>query len=176
MDGSADLDRIRVDGAELMQLGSWFHLIRRFFAVLAAGPLTDGEWGEVESWLDREEEVEIYRQQSVADQRHGWKAARQISAIRGDRRDLVRAALLHDVGKRGANLGVIERSLATLFAKLHLPVRGSWRRYLDHASLGADELARLGAGSMVVEFTRHHHGRRPFTIPLEEWDLLKSVD
>jgi hypothetical protein len=159
-----------------MELGSWSHLIRRFFAVLAAGPLSDEEWGEVESWLDRDEELEIYRQQSVADQRHGLESARQIAAARGNRRDLVRAALLHDVGKRWANLGVVGRSLASLFAKLHVSVRGSWRRYLDHGSLGADELARLDAGSMVVEYARHHHGRRPDTIPLDEWNLLKSVD
>lgn len=159
-----------------MDLGSWPHLIRRFFAVLTAGPLSDEEWGEVELWLDRDEEVKIYREQPVADQRHGLEAARRIAAVGGDRRDLVRAALLHDVGKRWANLGVIGRSLASLFAKLHVPVRGSWRRYLDHGSLGADELDRLDAGSMVVEFARHHHGRRPDTIPLHEWDLLKSVD
>ncbi len=159
-----------------MELGSWSHLIRRFFAVLAAGPLSDEEHGEVESWLDRPGEADIYRQQSVADQRHGLEAARRVAAVRGDRRDLVRAALLHDVGKRWSNLGVIGRSLASFFTKLRLPVRGSWRRYLQHGSLGAEELDRLGSGSMVVEFARHHHGNRPATFPRDEWDLLKSVD
>jgi len=159
-----------------MELGSWSHLIGRFFRVLAAGPLTDEECREVESWLDREEEADIYRRQSVADQRHGLEAARRVAAVRGDRRDLVRAALLHDVGKRWSNLGVIERSLASLFTKLRLPVRGSWRRYLDHGLLGAEELSRLDSGTMVVDFARHHHGLRPMTIPPDEWDLLKSVD
>jgi putative nucleotidyltransferase with HDIG domain len=159
-----------------MELGSWSHLIGRFFKVLAAGPLTDEECRDVESWLDREEEADIYRQQSVADQRHGLEAARRVAAVRGDRRDLVRAALLHDVGKRWSNLGVIERSLASLFTKLRLPVRGSWRRYLDHGPLGAEELSRVGSETLVVDFARHHHGLRPMTIPPDEWDLLKSVD
>lgn len=172
----ADFDRVRVDGTPLMELGSWSHLIRRFFAVLAASPLTDEESREVESWLDRQEEVAIYRQQPVADQRHGLEAARRIAAVRSERRDLVRAALLHDVGKRWSDLGVIQRSLASFFAKVRVPVRGLWRRYLDHGSLGADELARLDAGRMVVEFARHHHGGRPDTIPLDEWELLKSAD
>jgi predicted HD phosphohydrolase len=87
-----------------MELGTWPHLIRRFFFVLAAGPLTDEERLEVESWLDRPGEVELYWQQPVADQRHGMEAARRIAAVRSDRRDLVRAALLHDVGKRWSNL------------------------------------------------------------------------
>ena len=172
----ADFHRVRVDGTPLMELGSWSHLIRRFFSVLVASPLTEEESREVESWLDRQEEVALYRQQPAADQRHGLDAARLIPAVRSERRDLVRAALLHDVGKRWSDLGVIQRSLASLFTKMRVPVRGSWRRYLDHGSLGADELARLDAASVVVEFARHHHGRRPDTMPLDEWDLLKSAD
>lgn len=159
-----------------MEMGSWSHLIGRFFAVLSAGPMTDEECREVESWLDHEREVDIYWDQPVADQRHGLEAARMIAAARPDRRDLIRAALLHDIGKRRSNLGMIGRSLASLFAKLRLPVRGSWRQYLDHGSLGATELAELGSEKLVVDFTRHHHGRRPATLPIEDWDMLKSAD
>ena len=159
-----------------MQLGSWSHLIGRFFAVLAAGPLTDEECREVEAWLNRPGEAEIYWQQPVADQRHGLGAARTVAATRSERRDLIRAALLHDVGKRWSHLGVIGRSLASLCAKLRLPVRGSWRKYLDHGPIGAEELNRLGSEVLVVEFARHHHDRRPVTIPADEWDLLRRAD
>jgi len=159
-----------------MELGSWSHLIGRFFAVLFAGPMTDEECREVESWLDHAGEAEIYWEQPVADQRHGLEAARTTAAARPDRRDLIRAALLHDVGKRRSNLGVTGRSLASLFAKLRLPVRGSWRQYLDHGRLGAEELAGLGSEQLIVEFTRHHHERRPATIALADWEVLKSAD
>jgi len=104
------------------------------------------------------------------------EAARTTAAARPDRRDLIRAALLHDVGKRRSNLGVTGRSLASLFAKLRLPVRGSWRQYLDHGRLGAEELAGLGSEQLIVEFTRHHHERRPATIALADWEVLKSAD
>lgn len=159
-----------------MELGSWSHLLGRFVQVATAGKLTGGERREAEGWLEGVGESGVYWEQSVADQRHGLEMARMIAAVRPDRRDLIRAGLLHDVGKRQSNLGVIARSLASVFAKLRIPVRGSWRRYLDHGPLGAEELAILGSGALVVEFARHHHGRRPGTIPADEWELLQSAD
>jgi putative nucleotidyltransferase with HDIG domain len=138
--------------------------------------LTEDERREVDGWLGHEEEPAIYWEQSVADQRHGLETARMIVAVRPDRRDLVRAGLLHDVGKRHSNLGVVGRSLASLLAKLRLPVRGSWRRYLDHGPLGAEELARLGAELLVTEFARHHHQRRPSVIAADDWELLQRAD
>lgn len=159
-----------------MELGSWSHLLGRFVQVATAGKLTGGERREAEGWLEGVGESGVYWEQSVADQRHGLETARMIAAVRPDRRDLIRAGLLHDVGKRQSNLGVIARSLASVFAKLRIPVRGSWRRYLDHGPLGAEELAILGSGALVVEFARHHHGRRPGTIPADEWELLQSAD
>jgi hypothetical protein len=103
-------------------------------------------------------------------------AARRIAAVWEGRRDLVRAALLHDVGKRKSNLGVVARSLTSLLAKLGIPVRGSWRLYLEHGAEGAEELARLGAEPLVVEFTLRHHDGRPAGFPIEEWQALKSAD
>jgi len=159
-----------------MELGSWSHLVGRFFEAVRAGRLTDEERREVGTWLEGEDESAVYWEQPVADQRHGLESARRVVAVRPDRGDLVRAALLHDVGKRHAKLGVIGRSLASLFAKLRLPVRGRWRRYLDHGALAAEELASLGSGIIITEFARHHHGRRPATIPVDEWHVLRSAD
>ena len=33
-----------------------------------------------------------------------------------------------------------------------------------------------GAEEIVVEFARHHHGRRPATIREDDWDVLQSAD
>ena len=159
-----------------MELGSWSHLAARFFGFLTAAPLTHDERREVESWLDNAGEATIYWEQPVADQRHGLESARRIAGTWEGRRDLVRAALLHDVGKRRSGLGVIARSLASALAKLRVPVRGSWRRYLDHGPQGAGELARLGAEPLVVAFALHHHDRRPAGFPVDEWEALQSAD
>jgi len=159
-----------------MKLGSWSHLFGRFLEAVSAGRLTDEERREVETWLNGEKEAAIYWEQPVADQRHGLESARTTAAVRPGRRDLVRAALLHDVGKRHSELGVVGRSLASLFAKLRLPVRGSWRSYLDHGTLGAEELARLGSGQLVVDFAHYHHGSRPAALTVDDWEVLQRAD
>ena len=159
-----------------MRLGSWTHLLRRFLQVVSAEEMLEEERREVEAWLDRAGESAIYWTQSVADQRHGLETARKIAADQPARRDLIRAGLLHDVGKQHANLGVIGRSLASFLAKLRVPLRGSWQRYLDHGPRGADDLARVGSEPLVVDFTRHHHHDRPTTITEADWELLQDAD
>jgi putative nucleotidyltransferase with HDIG domain len=159
-----------------MELGSWAHLARRFFAAAGSRRLTADERREVEAWLSGEDEEAVYWEQPTADQRHGLETARTIAASCPGRRDLVRAGLLHDIGKRHSKLGVIGRSFATFSGKLRLPLRRSWRMYLDHGSLGADELMRLGSGELVVEFARHHHQTRPVAIPSDDWEMLQRAD
>ena len=159
-----------------MELGTWSHLTARFFGAATARRLTDQEHREVEAWLDSENESAVYWEQPVIDQRHGLDSARRVGSLRPGRRDLIRAALLHDIGKRHSRLGVFGRSLASFLAKLGRPVRGNRRQYLNHEALGAEDLSRLGAEEIVVEFARHHHGRRPATIREDDWDVLQSAD
>ncbi|HJU50696.1 MAG TPA: hypothetical protein VJ815_00045, partial [Acidimicrobiia bacterium] len=76
-----------------------------------------------------------------------------------DRRELIRAALLHDLGKRHSGLGVFGRSVVTGLAKVGLRrlvdrKGGRAHLYLRHGNLAADELADLGAEPLVVAFAR----------------------
>jgi hypothetical protein len=159
-----------------MELGSWAHLIGRFFETATAGKLTPTERCEVVEWLNSPAEEAVYWDQAVADQRHGLASARVVAAQHPDRRDLIRAALLHDVGKRHARLGAIGRSLASLGAKLHVPVRGTWLQYLNHGALGADDLEALGCEGLVVDFARFHHHPRPDGIARHDWEILQAAD
>jgi putative nucleotidyltransferase with HDIG domain len=93
-----------------------------------------------------------------------------------ERHDLIRTALLHDIGKRHAHLGPVGRVLATLFVECRLPVHGRFRMYRDHGGLGAVELAELGAEPLVVTFARNHHGSRPDDVSPGDWELLENVD
>jgi putative nucleotidyltransferase with HDIG domain len=155
--------------------GTWRHLTARFFRVTVARPLDASEHRQVHAVL-RPEEYVVFDTQPVIDQRHGFEAMDSVRSVRGDRVDLQRAALLHDVGKRHARLGVFGRVVASLLAKLHLPVRGRLRLYLEHGRLAADELDRLGAEPIVIDFARDHHGERPSTITVEDWTLLQQAD
>ncbi len=151
------------------------HLAARFFDVLRARPLTPDEQRRVSDLLHHSE-TPLFWAQPLPDQRHGLAAADRIGSSRPERTDLQRAALLHDVAKRHARLGVLGRVAASLTEILHLPARGRIAAYLDHGPLGAQELAAAGSERLIVEFTRAHHGARPESIPAEEWDLLIEAD
>ena len=155
--------------------GTWRHLTARFFRVTVARPLDSSERQQVHALLRPEEHV-LFDTQPPIDQRHGFEAMESVRDARGDRIDLLRAALLHDVGKRHARLGVTGRVVATLLAKLHIPVGGRLRLYLEHGRLAADELEEIGAEPTVIDFARDHHGKRPASISVEDWTLLQQAD
>jgi hypothetical protein len=154
--------------------GSLGHLTRRFFDVLLATPLDAAERAAVEGWLDPGQ-TWLFFSQPDADQRHGLHAG-LIVLDGGADPETIRAALLHDVGKRHARLGVIGRSLASISIRLGLPLSRRWRLYRDHGATAAWELEALGCDGIVVDFARHHHDRRPDTIPSPTWDLLQLAD
>lgn len=154
--------------------GSWRHLASRFLAVIRATPLTAPE----ESWVRtvlQPGEAAVFFAQSPADQRHGHDCARWVTAGIAELGP-VRAALLHDVGKRHSRLGTLGRSLATIAIKLRLPLSARWRQYRDHGALGAAELSTLGAEPLVVGFAREHHSGRPTGFDQTVWDTLQRAD
>ena len=121
-------------------------------------------------------EGESFFAQPPYDQRHGLEAARHVARHHPLRRELVRAALLHDIGKRQAGLGPFGRSLASAHTKVGGVAKGKWRSYIEHGPAGAVELEILGAEPIVVDFARHHHGKRPDSISEADWDVLQAAD
>ena len=149
------------------------HLISRAIGSIRARPLTPREEAEVAGLLD-DRWAAVFWEQPVMDQRHAIDAARFVLAAIPGERDLARAALLHDVGKRHARLGVLGRVAATVLALLHLPAPGRLGVYLNHARLGADDLR--GAGDLVEAYALHQDGARPDAVPVASWALLKAAD
>jgi hypothetical protein len=117
----------------------------------------------------------VYLTQTTADQRHGFDCARWVEE-HGGRAEVAVAALVHDIGKRHAGLGVIGRSLASVCEILRLPAPGRLGRYLEHGRLGADDLVVLGAPPLAIDFARSHHGERPASIDPADWTLLVESD
>ncbi|HEX2403270.1 MAG TPA: hypothetical protein VHM29_01105 [Acidimicrobiia bacterium] len=154
--------------------GTLGHLTRRFFDVLFATPLDSGERAAIEGWLDSAQ-AWVFFSQSDPDQRHGFHAA-LVSISGGAGLEVIRAALLHDVGKRHARLGVLGRSVASMAIRLGLPLPMRWRLYRDHGEIASRELAGLGYQGLIVEFARHHHGDQPSGFPTPTWDLLQLAD
>jgi len=93
-----------------------------------------------------------------------------------DRPDAVRAALLHDIGKRHAGLGLVGRVLASIAIRLRAPLWERARTYRDHGPIGSRELSGWAAESLVVEFARTHHGTCPPSIEPAIWQVLCESD
>lgn len=154
--------------------GDWLHLAARFFDVITARALDPRERAFVRSLLADPAEEAAFFGQPNPDQRHGYRAARHVERAAPHRRDLVRAALLHDVGKRHSGLGPMGRVAASVASRARLPLPPRWRMYRDHGSLGAAELAH--AEEPVVVFARHHHHGRPPVIDEKDWEILLAAD
>ena len=154
--------------------GSWGHLARRFVWSLRVAPLSADDLQDLAGLID-ERTLQAYLQQNDADQRHGLEAARYVRARNG-RPELVVAALVHDLGKHQARLGVVGRVVASVLGRLGLPAPGRLGVYLDHPALGAAELQALGLAGLPLDYTAHHHGARPDSIDPSDWRLLSEAD
>lgn len=155
--------------------GSLAHLSERFFDVLTARRLSAAELDSVRERLPPEL-MELFEEQSKADQRHGYEAGMVVLGSGVEADDVVAAALLHDIGKRHARLGIVGRTIASLAIKMSLPLTARMTTYRDHGIVGAKDLAGAGAAPLVVDFALHHHGAKPPSIDVAVWDLLVRAD
>jgi len=151
------------------------HLARRFFGSIQARRPGPADQTLVATLLTPAES-EVFWSQPIPDLAHAVRSARAVGRLRPERRDLIRTALLHDVGKRKAGIGTILRSLATASSMVRIPMGGGMARYLDHGEIGARELEALGCEALVIQFARHHHDRRPEQVNEDDWNTLLAAD
>ena len=173
------------------RLGAPLHLVRRFVGMLVpVGPRASRRsWAEAQLLPD---EVVLFRRMKPADRRHAVGVARRVRSAGGDdlAREVLAAALLHDVGKVESRLGVYGRTVATLSSAVvrHDPeVIRDWTRttgmtrrvglYLQHPRLGGDLLAVAGSDPLTEAWAREHHlPEDRWTVPVEVGRLLKAAD
>ena len=151
-----------------------FHLVRRFVTSLspAAPAPADDAWARD---ILGAEPYALWRRLPNHDRRHSIAVARRVQRAlertehRGDDQWLA-AALLHDVGKLDARLGVFGRVGATLagaaaghdMAAIWSEKRGVTRRvglYLRHPEIGADHIRVAGGPGNAARWAAVHHDR-----------------
>jgi hypothetical protein len=113
---------------------------------------------------------------SDPDRRHAVDVAHRV----GDDspREVLAAALLHDVGMVECGLGTFARAAATLLGAVSR-TRWSGRvdAYLRHDELGASLLADAGSDPLTVAWAREHHKPEDqWTVPQPLARALKDAD
>ncbi len=110
----------------------------------------------------------LYVEMPSGDQWHGLCVARRLMADGWDDRDLLAAALLHDVGKAGGGLTLVHRTSIIIANALHT----DWVRRLGacatgcfcrpfyvqvhHAELGAERVRQAGGSDALVALIAGH--------------------
>jgi hypothetical protein len=181
---------------EQSDFGSWGHLAGRFFGALSpAGPAPDDEAWAKGSLL--EGELVLWQRMSGADRRHAVGVARDSTRLLGPGeppREVVAAALLHDVGKVESSLGTFNRVWVTMAAMAvgrprlvrwggtapardRPSARARVGLYLSHDKVGADLLAAAGSHALTVNWAREHHMEPSrWTIDPQVGAALKAAD
>ncbi len=165
--------------------GSWRHLATRFVGALSpAGPPPGDEAWATAALLAGERD--LWRRMSGPDRRHAVAVARDATRLLGggaQDREVVAAALLHDIGKVESSLGTFSRVGVTLAAVAVGRARlvqwaagtgASSRRarvglYLRHDGVGADLLEAAGSHALTVAWAAEHH------LPPDRWTVGAGV-
>lgn len=171
------------------------HLARRFFGSLSPAPPPPDDEAWALAHLNPGE-GDLWRRMANPDRRHAVAVARAVAADLGPAvgREVVAAALLHDVGKVVSGFGTFRRVGATVVweglerarpdreraARWATADHAGLRRlgqYRRHPELGAELLAAARAHELTVAWAREHH-RRParWTVPPQIGAVLKACD
>ena len=129
--------------------------------------LEPSEEEEIVSILDAEE-MDLFSRQDLADKQHSFRVMRTIKETGNDSEDLLKAALLHDVGKTRVKIVWWDRPIVVL-AEALIPSHAErwsngsgkgWSRPFvmkaKHAEWGADAASAAGSSSLTVELIRWH--------------------
>jgi hypothetical protein len=146
-------------------IGAAVSRVRQFLAAVRA-KVSDGEIAVLEQYLGPSQR-DLFRAMSSIDQRHCLDVFNTLLRQGHSDPDLLRAALLHDTGKKGLLLwhrvaGVLlEAFWPMLLEKLAVNRPQSWLYgfyvYRYHADLSAELAERSGCSPSVVKLIREHH-------------------
>lgn len=151
------------------------HLAGRFFGFVTAQPPGPTDQDFVARYLDGAC-AELFWEQQQADQRHAIDVARRVEALLPGDHSAVRAALLHDIGKRSSRVGPVSRSIATVLDAAGLPMTGRMRSYRRHGPAGAEDIAARSCGPLAEAFARIHPGPAPEGVDPARWQVLLDAD
>jgi putative nucleotidyltransferase with HDIG domain len=130
-------------------------------------------------YLDTPEYI-LYAKMDVRDRDHACQVAKTLlEAYPEASSELIRAALLHDVGKSSSSYRPLHRIAVHLYTASNIPAspryhgfKGAQQRQLYHGHYGADLIRKHGGDERVAELVAKHHDPQGDS----EAALLKRVD
>ncbi len=178
--------------------GRALHLASRFFAGLRPAPVSDDDRAWAHARLTGPEQ-QLWDRYAARDQAHTlavaqavdhWVAAHPEESAEVESQApgaLVSAALLHDIGKIEAPLGLMGRVVATLVeavagAKIarfgdRTNAVGTIARYCDYPERGAGLLTDAGSNPVVVAWAgEHHEPEASWSLPVPLGRMLARAD
>lgn len=146
--------------------GAVVYRVRQFFAAITAGQLLETDQVLVEGYLTPAQQA-LFEQMPDSDQQHALAVARTLLDQGWSDLELIRAALLHDVGKAGGDLHlgyrvaiVLLRAFWPAGLKWLAATDGGWHRpfhiHQHHPEIGARLAAAAGASPQVIELILRH--------------------
>jgi putative nucleotidyltransferase with HDIG domain len=125
-------------------------------------------------------EYVLYAEMDLRDRHHACLVTKTLLRTHPEASSqLIRAALLHDVGKSSSRYRPLHRIAVHLYTPKNIPpspryhgLKGAWQRHLHHSQYGADLIRKSGGDEKVAELVAKHHkpqGDR-------EAMLLKEID
>jgi hypothetical protein len=162
------------------------HLARRFLRALWPGAPRSADTAWVESILTPAE-LDLWQRLPNHDRRYSIRVAQRVRTLlagtefAGDPR-WPAAALLHDVGKLDADLGVAGRVVATALGALVPSARhseGRIGRYLRHGELGQHRIRAAGGREEAARWAAAHHDRDEWAgtgVPAPVAEALAAAD
>lgn len=142
----------------------WVYRAKQFFGGFRWA-ITPDE-AELVRTLLTPEELALFTAMQARDRRHSMNVAHWLRRHTEPSRDLLAAALLHDVGKGNVYASdriayvVLHALSPSLLERLSSPSGTFWRRSLwtlkHHARIGAQRLEEIGADPPVIELVAMH--------------------
>lgn len=149
--------------------------IKQFWWELRAGPLAPEERAAVAAVLTAAE-IRLFDRLAPSDQVHSLRVMQRLRAAGHHDASLLKAALLHDVGKSCARLTLFDRVAVVLGGRLAPRRLAAWSRWdgdrpasarrlgwrtgfvvkARHAGWGADMAAAAGSDPLTVALIRRH--------------------
>jgi putative nucleotidyltransferase with HDIG domain len=124
-------------------------------------------------------EYQLYQRMDPRERDHACRVAKAVLAQAPPSSILIRAALLHDLGKTSSSYHALERILVHLYTPQNLAaeprltgLKGAWQRKLHHAHYGAELIRKAGGCPNVAELVERHH--QPQGCP--EAAILKTIE